>query len=270
MLWMRSRQTRHLLLSAALVGILGWIDPAQATTAIARNHGELAIAQSPATTYLARASRRRLNFRVGVRPSRYRLGAYSRGSCGTRQTLAPLVPQPQVQERLVGNKATVDKTTAARPVFFVHLPALSASMAKFTLKTEAKQKWASVEVKLTGQAGVVGIALPESAGELQVGQKYFWQLEVACDPTDPSNLATVGSWVERVPPVAGQAGATTLDTRLTALAEQGVWQDVLTAIALQRYQKPSDAAIAEDWAALMDAAGLPQFRQAAIAQIIKN
>ncbi len=269
MSWMRSRPTRQTLCGAVLVGIVSGVDVAAA--AIAQNPGESAIVPVQSTTYLSRTTRRRLNFRVGVRPSRYRLGAYSRGSCGTRQTLAALVPQPQVQERLTGNKTTVDKTTAARPLFFVHLPTLPASTAKFTLKTEAKQKWASFDVKLTGQAGVVGVALPASANELQVGQKYFWQLEVACDPADPSNLVTVGSWVERVPPLAAtNTGTARPDARLATLAEQGIWQDVLAAIAQQRYQKPSDAAIAEDWAALMDDAGLPQFRQAAIVQIIRN
>jgi hypothetical protein len=115
------------------------------------------------------------------------------------------------------------------------------------------------------------VAVPASVPELQVGQKYFWQLEVSCDPADPSNLATVGSWVERVPPLAADTpGAASPPARLALLAEQGIWQDVLAAIAQQRYQQPSDAAIAEDWAALMEDAGLPQFRQAAIVQMIKN
>ena len=41
-------------------------------------------------------------------------------------------------------------------------------------------------------------------------------------------------------------------------------------VALQRYQKPDDRAAAEDWEALMQDAGLSQFKQSEIVQIVKN
>ncbi|MBD2124597.1 DUF928 domain-containing protein [Trichocoleus sp. FACHB-262] len=209
---------------------------------------------------------RRLNFRVGVRPSHYRTGGFSRSgsSCGT-QMPAALVPPPQAQEKVASNKTTVDKTASERPTFFVYLPPLDTQTAQFTLQNETRTRQLhSVTFKLTGKPGVVGISLPNSAPALQVGQKYFWQVTVGCDPDD-SSVAVISSWVERV-----KLPTATLNNRLAALAEQGIWQDVVAQIALQRYHNPGDRAAIEDWSALMEDAGLQQFKQATIVQIVKN
>ncbi|MBD2120540.1 DUF928 domain-containing protein [Trichocoleus sp. FACHB-262] len=222
-------------------------------------------------TLMARS--RRLNFRVGVRPSwpsSYRggrVGGFSRSSasCGT-QMPAALVPPPQAQEKVATNKMTVDKTASERPTFFVYLPSLDSQTAQFTLQNEARTKQLhNVTFKLTGKPGVVGISLPNSAPALQVGQKYFWQVAVGCDPDDPASVMVISSWVERV-----KLPTITANNRLAVLAERGIWQDVVTQIALQRYQNPGDRAAVEDWSALMEDAGLRQYKQAAIVQIVKN
>ncbi|MEX0271929.1 DUF928 domain-containing protein [Leptolyngbyaceae cyanobacterium UHCC 1019] len=221
----------------------------------------------PIGNNLMAAGRRRLSFRTGVRPSLYRVGGFSRGSeCGNQQMLTAVVPPPQAQESLSAQKAAVDKTTATHPTFFVYLPSLPAGTAQFTLQDEAGGKELyNVEFKVAGKPGIVGISLPASAPALQVGQKYFWQMAVACDPSQRSKLSSISSWVERVnSPTAAK------DDRISTLAEQGIWYDVVTLVALQRYQKPSDRAATEDWEALMQDAGLPQFKQTAIVQIVKN
>ena len=213
------------------------------------------------------SARRRLGFRTGVRASRYRVGGFSRGGeCGSQQSITAVVPPPQAQEALSDKKTTVDKTTAARPTFFVALPALPTSTAQFTLQDEAGRKELyNVGFKLTGKPGIVGVSLPDSAPALQVGQKYFWQMAVACDPDQPSKLSVISSWVERVnPPAAAK------DDRISTLADQGIWYDVVALVGLQRYQQPSDRALAEDWATLMQDAGLPQFKQTAIVQLVKK
>ena len=226
-----------------------------------------ATTRSPEAVQIAQASRRRrLNFRVGVRPSRYRIGGYSRsGGCGNQKTLTALVPQPQAQEKVPEDKSTVDKTTAARPVFFIHLPELPPSLAEFILKNEANREVYRFDFDLTGKAGVVGVTLPNTAPELQLGRKYFWRVEVTCNPDEPSRIVTVGSWIERV-----KAPVSVRRDRLALLAEQGIWQDVVTTIALQRFQSPTDRATGEDWANLMEDAGLPQLKQAAIVQIVQK
>ncbi len=218
-------------------------------------------------TSMTRPRRRRLIFRTGVRPSLYRVGGFSRGSeCGKQEMLTAVVPPPQARESLSKQKAAVDKTTAAHPTFFVYLPSLPAGTAEFTLQDEAGVKELyNVEFKVTGKPGIVGISLPNSAPALQVGQKYFWQVAVTCDPNEPSKLSSISSWVERVNSPTAAKG-----DRISTLAEQGIWYDVVTLVGLQRYQKPDDRAAVEDWEALMQDAGLSQFKQSAIVQIVKN
>lgn len=218
-------------------------------------------------TLMARS--RRLTFRTGVRASRYRVGGFSRSgaTCSVTPAPAALVPPPQAQENVAKNQVTVDKTTSDRPTLFVYLPALADKTAQFTLQNEkGTEQLYSVEFKLSSKPGIVGITLPNSAPALQVGQKYFWQVAVACDPDEPSSLTVVSSWIERVK--APSAPDTT--HRLTALAEQGIWQDVVAQVAMQRYQTPGDRNSADDWASLMEDAGLPQFKQAEIVQIVKK
>ena len=218
-------------------------------------------------TSMTRPGRRRLSFRTGVRPSLYRVGGFSRSSeCGNQQMLTAVVPPPQAQESLSAQRSAIDKTTAEHPTFFVSLPSLPAGTAQFTLQDEAGRKELyNVNFKVTGKPGIVGISLPSSAPALQVGQKYFWQMAVACDPNQPLNRSSIGGWIERV-----NAPTATKDDRVSTLAAQGIWYDVVTLVALQRYQKPDDRAAAEDWEALMQDAGLSQFKQSAIVQIVKN
>ncbi|MBW4520141.1 MAG: DUF928 domain-containing protein [Scytolyngbya sp. HA4215-MV1] len=234
---------------------------------VAVDLAEPAVALSSQGTLVARSARRRLGFRVGVRASRHRIGGFSRsGACGNHQVLTALIPPPQSQEGVSQEKAAVDKTASGHPTFFFNLPALSPTTAQFTLQDEsgAKQLY-NVKFDLTGQPGIVGVALPDSAPPLQVGQKYLWQVSVACDPDDTTSNIIVGSWVERV-----QVANTASGDKVAALAEQGIWQDTVAVLAWQRYRQPNDEAAAEDWASLMEDAGLPQFKQVAIVQIVKN
>jgi hypothetical protein len=167
---------------------------------------------------------------------------------------------------LSGNRAAVDKTSLDHPTFFINVPSLPPTTGQFTLQNEAGTKQLySVKFPLAGKPGIVGITIPNSVPALQVGQKYFWQVRVSCDPEDTTSNIVVSNWVERISPPAN-AG----NDRLAALADQGIWHDAVTVLALQRYQSPQDPAVAEDWANLMEDAGLAQFKQAAIVQIVKN
>ncbi len=240
---------------ALLLGAIATIDLVQPAIALPTQGNQLI------------ARRQRLNFRVGVRPSRYRMGGFSRAaSCGEQQLLTALVPPPHTKEKLASNETTVDKTATDRPTFFVHLPAVPNGTAQFTLQNEAgTEQLHSVKFNVPSKPGIVGIALPPSSKALQVGQKYVWQVAVACDPDDPSSNIVVSSWVERVKPLASSG-----EQLVSDLAEQGIWQDAVTVLAMQRLQNPGDRTAAADWAALMEDAGLPQFKQTEIVQIVKK
>lgn len=240
------------------------------STIAAIHLGELATARPTPTPKPSQvAQRRRLSFRVGVRPSQFRVGGFSRSaSCGDQQPMMALVPPPQAQEASTVRKDAkdpVDKTISDRPTFFVYVPTTNAKTAQFTLQNETgTEQLHSVKFRLTGKPGIVGISLPPSASALQIGQKYVWQVSVACTPDDATNTVVISSWIERVQPPTGTAN------QVTALAEQGIWQDAVSLLAQNRFQKPGDRTVAEDWAVLMEDAGLPQFKQAEIVQIVRN
>jgi hypothetical protein len=229
-------------------------------------------AATPYNSQPIQLARRRLNFRIGVRPSRYRVGGYSRAAtCDSDKKLLALVPPAQPEEKVDKNKAPVDKTIAEHPIFFVYLPTeLATGPAEFTLQTEAQTKGKFQDKNifqkpftLTGKAGMVGIALPQSVS-LQIGQKYLWQMTVNCNTDPKANKLVVIGWVERVKLAA--AGG----DKLTTLAEAEIWQDTMSTLALRRYEQPDDRTAAEDWASLMEAAKMPEFKDTAIVQIVKD
>ncbi|MBW4520140.1 MAG: DUF928 domain-containing protein [Scytolyngbya sp. HA4215-MV1] len=241
---------------------------------VAVDLAEFATAVLSQPSLIARsARRRRLSFRVGVRPSHRRVGGYSRAalSCtkNDEKQLMALIPPPQTQETSFQNEdrlAVIDKTVTDRPTFFFYVPILPVTTAQFTLQDElGNTQLYSVKFKLKGKPGIVGVVLPSSVPALKVGQKYLWQVSIACNSDDQTDQNIVlGSWIERVK-VSTSAGS----ERLVALAEQGIWQDVVTPLAIQRYRQPNDANAAADWTTLMNDAGLPQFKQTPIVQIIQ-
>ena len=220
------------------------------------------------------AQRRRIPFRVGFRPSWRRVGGYSRsGTCinGNKdKDITALVPPPQQEEQRIGNQQlsekeveVLDKTVSDRPAFFVNLPALPGTKAQFTLQTEkTRQDTHQVSFQLTDQPGIVGIQLSENSPALQIGQRYPWYLSVICNPKDRSSDIIMRGWVERVEPEAIE------QTIVPSFIKQGIWQDTLSAHALQRYKNPKDATIAAEWANLMEEAGLPQFKQSNVVQMV--
>ncbi|MEB3293399.1 MAG: DUF928 domain-containing protein [Synechococcales bacterium] len=213
--------------------------------------------------------RNRVNFRVGVKASRYRVGGFSRNSlCGVGKETQALVPAANAPERLNVQNANgdfVEQTLSDRPTFFIYMPNGAATRAKMTVQNEARtQQLDSVSLNLGGKSGVIGIPMSATAKPLQVGQKYLWQMTVYCDIAGKMPSVTVSGWVERV---AAPALSGNLQERAAFLAEQGIWQDAVLALAQLRQQQPQNSAIAADWQDLMTSAGLPALSQAPIAQI---
>jgi hypothetical protein len=224
-------------------------------------------APTPHSAQPSQIARRRMFFRLGIRPTRYRISDHRDRSIRNRCTATALVPP--LQERMTA-ELPVDKTIAERPTFFVNVPAVAAA-AQFTLQTEAlteeipSKEIHNVKFKLTGKPGIVGISLPSSVPALQIGQKYLWQMAVQCNPRDRSNDSVVMGWIERVQPPAADGG-----NPLNTLAEAGIWQDTMSTLALRRYEQPDDRTTTEDWASLMEDAEMPQFKDTPIVQIVQK
>lgn len=222
----------------------------------------------PRTTTVAprpSGSRRRLNFRVGVRPSNYRIGGFARDNgCPLRKQVKALTPAAQASQ--AGN-VSIDTTLSDRPTFFVYLPKMPATTLMFTLQNEAGTKQlheATFDVE--GQEGFVGVQLPASA-QLKAGEKYRWQVAFPCEPDSPdfTKAVTISNLVQRVsaPGVPG-----TLEEQAAFFAEKGAWPDALSAVAQLRLQRPADPGIQQDWTDLMTSVGLGDLAKVPVLRVI--
>jgi hypothetical protein len=224
---------------------------------------------SRAVAPTSRATRRRLSFRVGVKPSSYRVGGFARSEgCPVRDQIKMLSAQTDTASTTVSK--TVDPTTLDRPVLFVYVPAMAASTVQFTiLPTSGRGKdLQNIKFNTTGEAGFVGIELPGSA-KLEVGKEYKWSMAIPCRPDENNVTKTViiEGLVQRIqdPTIATAIP----EDRAALYAEQGIWQDALSTIAQLRLQRPKDASLMEDWSNLMTSAGMTQFAKAPVIGIFK-
>lgn len=213
----------------------------------------------------------RLGFRLRVRPSRYRIGGISRGSCPP-VTIAPVAPPMRPEEITPEQDAAVDSTTSAHPTLFVNIPdGLPATTAQLTVQNEAgDQELYSTSFTLSGKPGIVGIRIPDTAPALEVGQKYLWQVSVTCDPSKPEDQLFAMSWVERVAldsDLARQVNQATPREKSTLYAEAGIWQDTVSTLAELRLSNPNDPSVAQDWASLMQSVNLSDLANKPVVQI---
>lgn len=212
----------------------------------------------------------RLQLRLGVRSSRYRVGGFRRGGTCMDGDVVALVPPTRSEETSDTNEyGAVDATVSSHPTFFVRVPELDGpTQAQFTLQDElGEHQLYSVQFELNGKGGIVGITVPEDAAAMEVGQHYFWQMQVICNAENAAENPTLSSWVERVsldtPEESGLSAA-------MFYAEQGIWQDAVAILAQLHYSNPSDAAVAADWQELLDVAGLTEFSTEPIVQMYKE
>jgi hypothetical protein len=215
--------------------------------------------------------RNRVRFRVGVRPSRYRVGGFSRNSqCGVGEGAKVVAPPEKAGDRAQATQKDVDfveQTTSDRPTFFVYLPQESGGRAKLTVQNEARDEQLDrLTFDLKPQAGIVAIPMSAQAKPLQVGQKYLWQMTIYCDASARKASVTLSGWVERVntPAVPGD-----LEERVSFYADRGIWQDAMAGL-MELKGRSSDAEWAAEWAALMESAELRDLRQVNVVQVVGN
>jgi Domain of Unknown Function (DUF928) len=211
--------------------------------------------------------RNRVRFRVGVRPSRYRVGGFSRNSqCGVGEGAKVVAPPEKAGDRAQATQNNIDfveQTTADKPTFFVYLPQESGGRAKLTVQNEARDEQLDrVTFDLKPQAGIVAIPMSAQAKPLQVGQKYLWQMTIYCDATARQASVTLSGWVERVSPAAVPED---LEERVSFYADRGIWQDAMAGLMALKGRSGE-----AEWAALMESAELGDLRRVNVVQVVGN
>jgi hypothetical protein len=263
--------------AALLISLLVWpMPPGQSQSSL-----ELILKQQqPQTFTLAQRSikkkkpikkkRSRLTWRVYVRPASYRVGGMARSStCESGGALTAMMPSDKMAAITEENQLPIDYTISGYPSFWAYVPETQApTEAKFTLQVvdgkERKQIY-SKQFRVDGRSGLVGIRLPKSIEPLQVGQRYLWQMRLACgDSQKPDKHPVIGSWIERVDPMKLETTPTFNPKELMKdlneadpneqpkiYSELGFWHDAIGTLGELKQQKPADSQIAEDWKDLL-------------------
>lgn len=227
---------------------------------------------------------RRLNWRVGVRPSRYRIGGFSRsGGCASPAKLMAFVPPARSEEKVNTFKTTVEITLSSRPTIWVYVSAIPKNAElEFSLQDAAgNRELYNTRFMANGQTGLLGVRLPDTVPELVIGENYFWEIAMRCDPEGAStNLISTSSWVQRVAPnqmqvtpafdpkslVRELARASNLD-KPSIYADLGVWQDAVTAIIDLQQKQPDNQELKQDWRNLLTGAQMTEFVNVPILEV---
>lgn len=241
-------------------------------------------AKSPATNTLIAASpsfqlarsRKRLSWRVGARPSRFRVGGWSRSDrCLETASATAFVPPPRPEEKVVRNYAPIDKTLSGRPTLWFNLSGIPKNTTvQFTLQDAAGNKELyNTRFQFNGQSGIVGVPLPSMVSELKVGEKYLWQLGVKCSETSrPDEDIAIGSWIERVTPdlipasadfnpraIARELASAPEQDKPALYASMSVWQDAVTSLVSLMQKQPNSRELKEDWNNLLTGGQVSEF-----------
>ena len=267
---MNLRPYRNALMLSATLALGLWIGEAEA----ARSNNPIQTQFEDTDSVIELASRRR-RFSVGSRSSRYRVGGFRRGgTClADGSEVTPLSPPLAAEEVEAADDLPVDVTTAANPVFFIHVPALAEpTPAQFTLQNEAgTEELANVTFELSGESGVVGLQPETLSQALVAGDIYYWQMAVECSADSPDENPVVSGWITVAEPTEALAG--TVYEQAVTLVEDGIWQDAVMLLAQARLNATDAEAVTvadEDWQVVMEGVGLTDFAAEPIVGILQQ
>ncbi|MGC9524111.1 MAG: DUF928 domain-containing protein [Limnospira sp.] len=191
------------------------------------------------------------------RPTQGHTDTATRGSCKiSSKEVSPLVPP-----------SYVGWTDAGHPTFWFSIPYGEEDFDTLNFMLMEIREDGSVaiiyEKMMKAPAslpGIIGVALPESVPELEVGKTYDWYLEFYCiDPMatplgGQPNATIAGGIIRRKVPddlERDLEATTTARERAIAYAEHGFWYDALTLVADLNRSNPGDPTFAADWKSLL-------------------
>jgi hypothetical protein len=237
------------------------------------------VSQSEATQ-VAKRGRRLLSWRVGVRPSLYRIGGISRSaSCATQAKITAFTPPPRSQEIIDKNHTAIDTTLSSHPTLWVHLASLPKNaQAQFTLQNaNGTEELLDKRFPLTSQTGILGIRLPKTAPGLKIGETYFWQMKVQCGSAESEDDPTIGSGVQRIQlnqikpmpgfdpkPLIQELSRASANDKPALYAELGIWQDAVTTLIDLQQKQPNNQELKDDWRSLLQQAQMSELTNSPI------
>jgi hypothetical protein len=137
-------------------------------------------------------------------------------------------------------------TWSERPTVWVYLPETSARQMVLSIRTEGSQPHSQRFLPITGEPGIVGIPLDETAPPLDLETAYQWAVVLICGDRPSPNDPVVTAWVRRVDADQTNLPQDPLE-RAAWYGERGIWYDALTTLAEARRSQPANSAITEAW-----------------------
>ena len=196
------------------------------------------------------------------RPDRT-VGAGSRGrQCPQDIASAPIpsgvLHQPPL--RAVVPTDNTGLTVAERPTFWAYLPQTSAKQVVLSVQKEDASYHVQWIFPAPEASGIFSFQPPADAPPLKVGETYLWAVVLVCGERPNPNDPAIAAWVKRVSPSQLLSSGTPLD-QVSRNAEQGLWYDMVTALAQERKSQPSDPVLTQTWADVLKSQGLELISQ---------
>jgi hypothetical protein len=179
-----------------------------------------------------------------------RVGGGTRGTGdGSSVTLEVLVPDH------------AGLTVSAQPTLYWFVSQRIASNAELTIVDDTSVD-PLLELKLTPpiEAGIHALSLAEHGVQLKTGVPYQWFVAVVVDPDQRSYDVIAGGEIKRVAQqddLANRVRSAGTQGAPQAYAEAGIWYDALDGLSAQIDDRPNDAGLRQQRAALLDQVGVP-------------
>ncbi|BAY19146.1 hypothetical protein NIES21_50050 [Anabaenopsis circularis NIES-21] len=166
--------------------------------------------------------------------------------------------------------SNIGLTTIANPSLYFYIPDNKAPEVELVVQDENEQEVYKQKYKPSGNAGVVGVSLPDNT--LAKGQKYRWNFSIICNTQDRSLDKLVQGTIQRIdnPQLMSKLENASPQERLKLYAEAGIWQDALDTLAKLRYSRPQDSALKADWVSLLTTDGVKLDTQVAQAPLVQG
>lgn len=162
-------------------------------------------------------------------------------------------------------------TTAAYPDFFWYMPPLTeAAEITFTLQevgSNNKVVYTSI-FRSNQKEGIARLSLPSGIGgtSLEIGKQYAWSVKLNCFPGEDSEQAPVllKSEIQRIAPSTSLENQLEVSSSLgqaEVYAQNGLWNDSLTALADSLCNSANRDEGLAAWKALFESVELDYFKQ---------
>ena len=190
----------------------------------------------------------------------------------------------------------IGRTVSAHPTFFVRVPAVPvqnrdngtadgrvARSAFFSIQDEAGNSHYHATIPLPDEGGIISVALPAEAPELQPEVNYLWSfVPLQSGEILRPDSYTLAAWVKRV--ALGEISVASTDstsadltsanlarvsssvaiTQAAAYASAGIWYDTLEVLSDALQADPNSPVVAQEWADLLEQVGLDIFVDEAV------